>query len=351
MEPALKPDHNGPFTIDDSPPAIWLEPRCAPADEGQQWCQDDVWGECETCHSPAVKYIRADLATRPQWQGEAVAWGVPIAATGNVAASLLLYDVDEKAEAERDAVTRKSFVMPLYATPSAPAQEIEGLVEPVAWRQWARVTRKGGMVQRRELLTACLPFSPDADDDLLKVALLGEPEPLCLASALARMAGELRAMKDAEEWRRGSYKDMVGISYKYEAAARAAEARASALAAEVERLNEIIARLDADLSRAEEVNAAAEASLAEAQADKKRLAFLDACNARLNERSGTTYRWELILNHNVNRLMLGHMEVDLNDAAANGLPSCRDVLDREIDRVEASRKARLEALGREGEGK
>lgn len=83
------------------------------------------------------------------------------------------------------------------------------------------------------------------------------------------------------------------------------------------------------------------AAIVELLKDKRRLDFLDQCNARLNERSGTVYRWELILNHNVNRLMLGHMEVDLNDAAAKGLPSCRDALDREIERIEAARAARI----------
>jgi len=65
----------------------------------------------------------------------------------------------------------------------------------------------------------------------------------------------------------------------------------------------------------------------EARKDTERLDFLDRCNATLNAHYGTTYRWELILNGNVNRLMLGHMVVDLNDQKAGGLASCRDAID------------------------
>jgi hypothetical protein len=39
---------------------IWLEPQCAAeAGEDRQWCQDDVWGECDECGTPSVKYIIA----------------------------------------------------------------------------------------------------------------------------------------------------------------------------------------------------------------------------------------------------------------------------------------------------
>lgn len=67
-----------------------------------------------------------------------------------------------------------------------------------------------------------------------------------------------------------------------------------------------------------------------AAADTARLDFLDRCNARLNAESGTSYHWKLTLNHNVSRLMLGHLEVDLNDAEARGLPSCRDAIDAKM---------------------
>lgn len=75
--------------------------------------------------------------------------------------------------------------------------------------------------------------------------------------------------------------------------------------------------------------------------DTDRLDFLDRCNQRLNERYGTDYRWELILNHNVNRLMLGgHLVVDLNDMAprSQGFPSCREAIDAKL------RQARSAAL-------
>lgn len=67
--------------------------------------------------------------------------------------------------------------------------------------------------------------------------------------------------------------------------------------------------------------------------DKARLDFLDECNARLNARFGTNYGWELILNHNVNRLMMGRFAVDLSDDKANGFTSCRDAIDQAMERV------------------
>lgn len=61
--------------------------------------------------------------------------------------------------------------------------------------------------------------------------------------------------------------------------------------------------------------------------DRDRLDFLDRMNASLNARYGTTYKWELIINENIVRLTLPDMLVDLNDARANGLQSCRDSID------------------------
>ncbi|MCY1277445.1 hypothetical protein D9M70_261400 [compost metagenome] len=69
------------------------------------------------------------------------------------------------------------------------------------------------------------------------------------------------------------------------------------------------------------------AEIRQLRADKARLDFLDRMNAALNARYGTTYRWKLILNHNVTRLVLGDLEVDLCDHEPNGLPSCRDAID------------------------
>lgn len=83
-----------------------------------------------------------------------------------------------------------------------------------------------------------------------------------------------------------------------------------------------------------------EALLAEVdrlRADKARLDFLDEANRRLNAKYGTTYRWKLIMNHNVNRLMIGHMDVDLNDAEPNALKSCRDAIDEKMGEVHAAR--------------
>ncbi|KKW93902.1 hypothetical protein [Sphingobium chungbukense] len=70
-------------------------------------------------------------------------------------------------------------------------------------------------------------------------------------------------------------------------------------------------------------------------ADQARLDFLDRCNERLNAQCGTTYSWSLIMNHNVNRLMLGHMAVDLHDSAppSQALPSCRAAIDAAMQRI------------------
>ncbi|UXJ54849.1 hypothetical protein [Pseudomonas citronellolis] len=61
--------------------------------------------------------------------------------------------------------------------------------------------------------------------------------------------------------------------------------------------------------------------------DKARLDRLDQLNAALNQKYGTTYRWQVVVNHNVNRLMLDHFVIDLNDQDCIGLLSCRDALD------------------------
>lgn len=71
----------------------------------------------------------------------------------------------------------------------------------------------------------------------------------------------------------------------------------------------------------------AKADLAAAREDSARLDFLDRLNAALNKRTNTTYRWQLIFNHNITRLMLGGLLVDLNDVKHNGLASCRDAID------------------------
>ncbi|WP_288927252.1 hypothetical protein [uncultured Maritimibacter sp.] len=77
------------------------------------------------------------------------------------------------------------------------------------------------------------------------------------------------------------------------------------------------------------------------RADRDRLDFLDECNARLNEKSGTKYGWKMVMNHNVNRLMTqkGHLAVDLNDADAVGVPSCRKAIDGEMARIAVARAA------------
>jgi hypothetical protein len=76
--------------------------------------------------------------------------------------------------------------------------------------------------------------------------------------------------------------------------------------------------------------------------DTDRLDLLDRMNLALNTFHGTEYRWELIVNHNVNRLMLDGFAVDLNDASANGFKSCRSAIDQWVilSRGYASNRAR-----------
>ena len=96
---------------------------------------------------------------------------------------------------------------------------------------------------------------------------------------------------------------------------------------------QLLARGD-NLDLADIVCADAIAEIERLTADAARLDFLDQCNARLNAGFGTTYRWKLILNHNVNRLFIGDgLDVDLADMHANGLKSCRGAIDAEMKRI------------------
>lgn len=74
-------------------------------------------------------------------------------------------------------------------------------------------------------------------------------------------------------------------------------------------------------------------------ADKARLDYLDRCNVALNGRYDSKYGWTLIQNHNVNRLMLDHMSVDLNDMDAHGLRSCRAAIDQKMGTAASLAKA------------
>lgn len=74
----------------------------------------------------------------------------------------------------------------------------------------------------------------------------------------------------------------------------------------------------------------------EVEKDKERLDFLDECNHRLNEYHGTNYGWELILNHNVTRLLSGNLNrIDLNDAngSKDKSKSCREAIDKALSIV------------------
>ncbi len=94
-------------------------------------------------------------------------------------------------------------------------------------------------------------------------------------------------------------------------------------------------RFDVANALAEEAARALSAEVEALRKDRERLNFLDRCNQRLNAHYGSDYGWELILNHNINRLLLGYGAVDLNDACGGDkkLPSCRAAIDKEMERI------------------
>lgn len=74
--------------------------------------------------------------------------------------------------------------------------------------------------------------------------------------------------------------------------------------------------------------------------DKKRLDFLEECHTKLNEQYGTDYGWEIIINHNVVRMMMdcrgGIYQIDLNDAAGGNakIQTCRRAIDKKMEEFE-----------------
>jgi hypothetical protein len=79
--------------------------------------------------------------------------------------------------------------------------------------------------------------------------------------------------------------------------------------------------------------------------DKERLDFLEECHTKLNEKYGTDYEWEVIINHNVMRMMMkcrgGLREIDLNDACGgnNKIQNCRRAIDKKIEEFEFIKKS------------
>ena len=79
------------------------------------------------------------------------------------------------------------------------------------------------------------------------------------------------------------------------------------------------------------------------KADKKRLDFLEECHTGLNDLFKTDYGWEVIINHNVIRLMKERdiRGIDLNDAKGGNdkIKTCRLALDKKMEEIEFQRKA------------
>ena len=73
--------------------------------------------------------------------------------------------------------------------------------------------------------------------------------------------------------------------------------------------------------------------LEQSMQDTCRLNFLDWLNENLNNRHGTEYKWEMVINDNVNRLYAKNIHsIDLSDSCAIGVKSCRDAIDKNIDK-------------------
>ena len=76
--------------------------------------------------------------------------------------------------------------------------------------------------------------------------------------------------------------------------------------------------------------------------DKERLDFLEECHTKLNERYGTDYGWEIIINHNVVRMMMENKlrDFDLNDAAGGNakIKTCRLAIDKKMDEIMRQRE-------------
>ena len=53
------------------PEVIWLQPWCGDCEHndvsetGRLWCRDDVWGKCDQCDRPSVKYVLAPADANP----------------------------------------------------------------------------------------------------------------------------------------------------------------------------------------------------------------------------------------------------------------------------------------------
>ena len=77
-----------------------------------------------------------------------------------------------------------------------------------------------------------------------------------------------------------------------------------------------------------------EKKVEEESKDTKRLNFLDSLRSSLNKHYGTSYDWEMITNHNINRLFLGDVNtIDLNDGAVNQSKSVREAIDKQMKQL------------------
>lgn len=69
--------------------------------------------------------------------------------------------------------------------------------------------------------------------------------------------------------------------------------------------------------------------------DQERLNFLERCHDLLNEKYKTDYGWEVIINHNVVRMMMEKNInwMDMNDAAGGNakIKTCRKAIDKKME--------------------
>ena len=247
MEPALKP-----WNLNDELAKLEAESRDLRHDDASR-----------RGYAFAAQLVRKAFATRTQGQGEAVAWQIPVKMPDgkllNIYTEALPYDADADS-----GIIQRGEAVPLYAIPSAPAQEIEGLVERLR------------------------AFS----DHLEPAAEFYRDEQIALDEAvqsLTRMAGELLEAKASLKTAMQAVIKHANDTAPYadEMAAESvlrmrAESRASTLAADVERLtgerdktiqrhkastHEAVRKIEAlgrEKSNIETTLSVAEASLAEA---------------------------------------------------------------------------------------
>jgi hypothetical protein len=108
---------------------------------------------------------------------------------------------------------------------------------------------------------------------------------------------------------------------------------------------------EAEVKRLTRERDEAREAIDKASLDTARLDYLDALNSSLNAHYGTNYNWQMVVNHNVNRVMFNFPRgADLSDIHPNGHGSCRQAIDQRMLEGAAIRRARSALSGGTGNG-